>query len=106
MESLEKIFGFPYLSLKLSLTLPQQLKIIWCSFFRSFIKSINFSRMGNFVKKFDFVSTPWKIKIPMGNSVGTIYWLYKSIWVGNDFLYTKVSFFDNLVTKLYSSWSS
>ena len=45
---------------------------------------------GNFIIKFNFVSTPWKILIPLGN-----YGLYKSIWVGNNFFHAKVSFFDN-----------
>ena len=31
--------------------------------------------MGNFVKKLNFVSTPWKIKIPIGNSVGNHIWV-------------------------------
>ena len=35
-----------------------------------------------------------------------MYGSYKSIWVGNDFFYTKGSFFDNLVKKLDSGWSS
>ena len=29
-----------------------------------------FSRCGNFIKKLNFVSTPWKIKIPLENSEG------------------------------------
>ena len=37
--------------------------------FRSFIKSTNVLRMGNFVENFNFVSTSWKIIIPLGNSV-------------------------------------
>ena len=72
---LEKIFGFPYLSLKLSLILPQKGKMLWCSYFWSFIKFTNFSRMENFIKKFNFVSTPWKIIIPLGNSVGDHTWV-------------------------------
>ena len=60
---LEKIFGFSYLSLKLSLILPQKGIMLWCSYFRSFIKSTNFSRTGNFVEKLNFTYTPWKIKI-------------------------------------------
>ena len=100
-SSQKKIFGFLYLFLKLSLTLPHKEKLLWCSYFRSYIKSINFSRNGFFVKKFNFVSTPWKIIIPLGNSVGTMYRLYKTIWVGNDFSFcVKVSSFDNLVKKL------
>ena len=61
---LEKIFGFSYLSLKLSSALPQKGIMLWCSYFRSFIKSTNFSRTGNFVEKLNFISTPWKIDIP------------------------------------------
>ena len=60
-----QIFGFPYLSLKLSLTLPHKGKMLWCSYFRSFIKSINLDRCGNLIEKFNFVSTPWKIIIPL-----------------------------------------
>ena len=45
----KKIFGFPYLSLKLSLTLPHKGKMLWCSYFRSFIKLTNFSRTGIFI---------------------------------------------------------
>ena len=41
------------------------------------MKSINFSRCGNFVKKFNFASTPWKIEIPLGNSVGDDVWVIK-----------------------------
>ena len=85
---------------------PPQGKMLWCSYFRSFIKLTNFSRTGNFIKKLNFVSTPWKIIIPLGNSVGAIYGLQKCIWVGNDFFYTKLSFFDNFVKKLVSGWSS
>ena len=61
---LEKIFGFSYLSLKLSLALPQKGIMLWCSYFRSFIKLTNFSRTGNFIEKLNFISAPWKIKIP------------------------------------------
>ena len=67
LEFLEKIFGFQYLSLKLSLTLPQKGKMLWCSYYRSFIKSINLDRCGNFIKKFNFVSTPLKIIIPIAH---------------------------------------
>ena len=42
--SLIKIFSFLYLSLKLSLTLPHKGKMLWCSYFRSFIKSAIFFR--------------------------------------------------------------
>ena len=34
-----------------------------------------FSRCGNFVKKLNFVSTPWKVIIPLGNSVGDHIWV-------------------------------
>ena len=44
--------------------------MLWCSHFRSFIKSAIFSRMGNFIAKLNFDSTPWKIIIPLENSVG------------------------------------
>ena len=64
---LRKIFGFHYLSLKLSLTLLQKDNMLRCSYFRSFIKSINLDRCGNFIKKFNFVSTPSKIIIPTAN---------------------------------------
>ena len=49
--------------------------MLWCSYFRSFIKSTNFSRMGNFVEKFNFVNTSWKIIILLGNSVGDHIWV-------------------------------
>ena len=69
-SSQKKIFGFLYLSLKLSLTLLHKGKMLWCSYFRSLIKSAIFSRCRNFIKKMNFVSTPCKIIIPLGNSVG------------------------------------
>ena len=34
-----------------------------------------FSRYGNFIKKLNFVSTPWKVIIPLGNSVGDHIWV-------------------------------
>ena len=46
------------------MALPQKGKMLWCPYFRSFIKLTNFSRTGNFIEKLNFVSTPWKIKIP------------------------------------------
>ena len=46
------------------MTLPHKGKMLWCSYFRSFIKLTNFSRTGNFIEKLNFISTPWKIKIP------------------------------------------
>ena len=70
-----QIFGFPYLSLKLSLTLPHKEKMLWCSYFKSLIKLANFSRCGNFVKKLNLVSSPWKIIVPLGNSVGDHIWI-------------------------------
>ena len=33
-----------------------------------------FSRCGNFIEKMNFVSTPWKIKIPLGKSVEDHIW--------------------------------
>ena len=48
--------------------------MLWCSYFRSFIKLTNFLRMGNFVEKINFISTSWKIIIPLGNSVGDHIW--------------------------------
>ena len=66
-EFLEKIFGFHCLSLKLSLTLPHKRKMLWCSYFRSFIKSINLDSCGNFIEKLKFVSTPLKIIIPIAH---------------------------------------
>ena len=44
-RTLEKIFGFSYLSLKLSLALPLKGIMLWCSYLRSFIKSTNFSEL-------------------------------------------------------------
>ena len=70
-SSQNKIFGFLYLYLKLSLSPPTPKgKMLWSSHFRSFIKSAIFSQMGNFITKLNFVSTPWKIIIPPENSVG------------------------------------
>ena len=43
-------------------------KMLWCLYFRSCIKSINLDRCRNFIKKFNFVSTPWKIIIPIAHS--------------------------------------
>ena len=64
---LRKIFGFLYLSLTLSLTLPRKGKMLWWSYFRPFIKSINLDRGRNLIKKFNFVSTPLKIIIPIAH---------------------------------------
>ena len=47
---------------------PPQGKMLWCSNFRLFIKSINLDRCGNLIEKFNFVSTPWKIIIPIANN--------------------------------------
>ena len=74
-EFLENIFGFLYLFLKLSSTLPHKGKMLWCSYFKSFIKLTNFFRCGNFLKKLNFVSTPWKIIILLGNSVEDHIWV-------------------------------
>ena len=71
---------------------PPQGKMLWCSYFKSFIKSTNFSSCGNVIKKLNLVSTPWKIIIPLGNSVGDHIWVKKSIWVGNDFFTPKCQF--------------
>ena len=57
-----------YLSLKLSLTLPHERKVLWCSYFKSFIKSKIYSRCGNFVDKWNFVNTSGKFIILLGNS--------------------------------------
>ena len=51
---------------KIKFDLPHKGKMLWCSYFRSLIKSANFSRCRNFIKKLNFVSTPWKIIIPLG----------------------------------------
>ena len=60
--------------------------------------------MWKFRQKLNFVSTPWKIKIPLGNSVGALYGSYKSICVDNDFFfYTKVTIFENLMKKLIAA---
>ena len=93
LELLEKILSFHCLSLKLGLTLPHKGKMFWCSYFKFFIKLTNFSRCRNFIKKLNFVSTPWKVIIPLGNSVRDhINGSYKSIWVCNDFFMPKCHF--------------
>ena len=106
LEFLETIFGFLYLSLKLSFSLPHKGKMLWCSHFRSFIKSAIFSKMGNSITKLNFISTPLKIIIPLENSVGGLYKGYRkpSGWV-MIFLFTPKSFFDNFVKKIDISWS-
>ena len=48
---------------------------------KSFIKSAIFSRCG----KWNFASTPFKITIPLGNSVGDHMKVIEIYWVGNDF---------------------
>ena len=58
---------FSVLSLKLSLTLPHKGKMLCCSHFRSFIRLINLDRCGNLIENFNFVSTPWKIIIPLAH---------------------------------------
>ena len=85
---------FHYLSLKSSLTLPHKGKMLWCSYFRFLIKSVYFSRCGNFIKNLSFVSTPWKIIIPLGNSVGGPYVGYTnpSWWVMIFFFVPKCHF--------------
>ena len=45
------------------------------SAFKFFLKLTNFCNCGNFVKKLNFVSTPWKIIIPLGSSVGDHQWV-------------------------------
>ena len=55
---------------KIKFDLHHKGKVLWCSYFRSLIKSANFSRCRNFIEKLNFVSTPWKIIIPLENSVG------------------------------------
>ena len=55
--------------------------MLWCSYFKSFIKSANFSRCGNFVEKLNFVYTPWKIIILLGHSVGNMGHTNPSGWV-------------------------
>ena len=57
----------PIFSATYTLTLHHKGKMLWCSYFRSFNKLTNFSRTGNFFKK--FVSNPWKIFTSLGNSV-------------------------------------
>ena len=50
------------------MTLPHKRKVLWCSYFKCFIKSKFFSRCGNFDNKWNFVSTSGKIIILLGNS--------------------------------------
>ena len=49
------------------------------SFFENLMKKFesgwSSSRCGNFVKKWNFVCTPWKIIIALGNSVGDHIWV-------------------------------
>ena len=107
LEFLEEIFGFPYLFLKLSLTLPHKGKVLWWSYFRSFIKSTIFSQMWKFHQKTEFCQYSLEnYNIPrefcrkpyMGHT-------NPSAWV-MIFFYTKVTIFekvefdwkDNLIT--------
>ena len=62
-------FSVPIPKIKF-VTLPHKGKMLWCSYFKSLIKSVNFSRCGNFIEKLNFVSPPGKITIPLGSSVG------------------------------------
>ena len=72
--------------------------MLWCSYFRSLI---NWQIFPDVEISLNFVSTPLKIIIPLGNSVGGPYKCYRNPSVGNDFsFYAKVSLFDNLVKKL------
>ena len=47
--------------------LPHKEKMLWCSYIRSFIKLTMFSDLEISPKK--LISTPWKVIIPLGNSV-------------------------------------
>ena len=61
--------------------------------------------MWEFHQKLNFVSTPWKTKIPLGNGVGD-HTCVIQINLGNGFFfYIKASFIDNLVKKLDSGWN-
>ena len=75
IQVLNVIVQFSYLFLELGLTLPHKGKMLWCSYFWSFITMVNFSKCGNFIKNLNVVSTPWKIIIPLGNSVGDHMWV-------------------------------
>ena len=63
--------------------------------------------MWKFCQKMNFVSTPWKIIIALGNSVGDHIWVIQ-IYMGEVmiFFYTKVTIFENLMKKIDSSLSS
>ena len=89
LEFLEKIFHFRYLSQKLSLILPQKGKMLWCSYFWSFIKLTIFSRMEWIcsLQNWILLVLLGKFKFPQRIVWGTIYGLYKSTWVHNDFLF-------------------
>ena len=64
LEFLEKNIWFSIPVHKIKFHPPPQGKNALVFIFKSFIKSANFSRCGNFIKKFNFVSTPSKIIIP------------------------------------------
>ena len=64
---LRKNVGFLYLTLKIKFDTSNNGKMLWCSYFRSFIKSVNLDRYGNLIEKINFVSTPWKIIIPIAH---------------------------------------
>ena len=49
------------------MTLHHKGKMLWWSYFRSSTQSINLDRCGNFIEKFNFVSTPSKIIIPIAH---------------------------------------
>ena len=93
-----KKFGYSKLFLKLSFTLQNKGKMLWCSYFKSFIELTIFYGNVIFVKIFYFISTPWKIIIPWGNSFAETI-LIIGMHVGGQcfFVYTKMSFFDNFV---------
>ena len=72
---LRKNILFSVLIPKIKFVLPKKGKMLWCSYFWSFIKLTNFSRMENFIEKLNFVGTPWKVIIPLRNSVGDHMWV-------------------------------
>ena len=67
--------------------------MFWCLYFRYFIKSTIFFEIWKFHQKLNFVSTPWKIIISLGNSVGGSYMGHTnpSAWIMIFFFYTKVT---------------
>ena len=66
-EVLRKNIWFSLPVPKIKFDPPPQGKMLWCSYFRSFIKSINLDRCGNLIEKFNFVSTASKIIIPIAH---------------------------------------